>query len=255
LLTPVSTTASPLARRKRRRAMMQTKLSNRLLSLMSAEDFALLAPSLQPVDLPPRFIIASAEARIEHVYLIESGIASTIATSPDGHKVEAGLLGRDGISPMSALLGCDRTPHLVVVQVSGHGHRLEIGALQAAMDRSSSLRGLLLRFAQVMMVQIAYTALSNAAHSVDERLARWLLMCADRQPGEDIPMTHDFMALMLAVRRPSVTTSLHTLEGLHFIRSLRGVVSIRDRAAMEAFAHDAYGTPEAEYRRLIGPMS
>jgi CRP-like cAMP-binding protein len=86
---------------------------------------------------------------------------------------------------------------------------------------------------------------------VSERLARWLLMCHDRVQGNEIELTHEFLSLMLAVRRPSITTSLHILEGNGFIKAERGNITIRNRAALEEFAHDAYGKPEMAYRRLM----
>ncbi len=113
---------------------------------------------------------------------------------------------------------------------------------------------LAVRYALTLGEQIAYTALSNAVHPIDERLARWLLMCHDRSDSDDLALTHEYMSIMLTVRRPSVTSSLHVLEGNGFIRSERGYVTIRNRKALEEFAGDAYGKPEAVYRRLIGPM-
>jgi CRP-like cAMP-binding protein len=101
---------------------------------------------------------------------------------------------------------------------------------------------------------MSITVLANAHYPVDERLARWLLMCHDRWDGDVLPLTHEFMAVMLAVRRPSVTTALHVLEGNRFIRAERGCVTIRDRSALEEFAGDSYGPPEREYERLIGPL-
>ena len=104
------------------------------------------------------------------------------------------------------------------------------------------------------MVQMTFSVLANAVHHVEERLARWLLMVHDRSDGDDLALTHAFMGVMLSVRRPSVTTALHVLEGNRFIRAERGYVTIRDRAALELFAGDAYGRPEEEYRRLLGAM-
>lgn len=103
-------------------------------------------------------------------------------------------------------------------------------------------------------MQTSHTALSNAVHPIEERLARWILMCDDRSDAGEMPLTHEYMSIMLAVRRPSVTTSLHVLEGNGFIRAERGCVIVRDRAGLEEFAGDAYGSPEREYRRLIGSM-
>ena len=140
------------------------------------------------------------------------------------------------------------------MQVAGEGWRLPAQALTAAVRQSPSLHELLLRFVQTLAVQTGATSLSNAVHHNDERLARWLLMCDDRADGGEVALTPDFMALMLAVRRPSVTTALHVLEGNGFIIAERGCIRIRNRAGLEDFAKDAYGVPEAEYRRLIGDL-
>jgi hypothetical protein len=107
-------------------------------------------------------------------------------------------------------------------------------------------------FCYLVGVQAAYTALSNAVHQVDERLARWLLMCHDRTATDEISLTHEFLSLMLAVRRPSVTTAIHMLEGNRFISAERGFITIRDREGLEEFAADAYGGPEREYETILG---
>ena len=116
------------------------------------------------------------------------------------------------------------------------------------------MRRILLRFAHVFMIQIASTTLADGRYGVEKRLARWLLMCQDRL-GESLPLTHDFLALMLGVRRPSVTDALHTLEGKLLIRSERSLVTIRNRAGLTELAGSSYGLPEAEYRRLIEDYS
>lgn len=117
------------------------------------------------------------------------------------------------------------------------------------------MKKLLMRYLQTLTTQTAFTALSNAVHHIHERLARWILMCHDRVDGDEIAVTHEFLALMMAVRRPSVTTALHVLEGDLFIKNERGFIIMRDRPALEAFAADTYGKPEEEYRRLIGAMA
>jgi CRP-like cAMP-binding protein len=149
-------------------------------------------------------------------------------------------------------MGADRAPFRTIVQVPGDGHRIEAGAFGEAIAASANLRNLLLRYVQALSVQTSYTALSNAVHPIEERLARWLLMSHDRADGNEVPLTHEFLSLMLAVRRPSVTTALHVLEGNRFITAERGLITIRDRARLEEFAGDSYGRPEAEYERLIG---
>ena len=185
---------------------------------------------------------------------MERGIASVVARSPAGLPAEVGVVGREGMVSSSLVLGVDQIPHLTEVQIAGSALRMERAALANLLDDCASLRAVLLRFAHVAALQNAHTALANAVHPVDERLARWLLMCHDRSDSDDLALTHDYMAVMLSVRRPSVTGALHVLEGDGFVTAERGHITMRNRGALEAFAADAYGRPEAEYRRLIGPL-
>ena len=231
----------------------QASLRNILLRRLRPEDFAHLAPHLEPVELPQGMVLSEPDQPSEHAYFLERGLGSVIPASPEHQRVEAGLFGRDGFWPTCLALGTERAPYQCIVQIAGEGHRMPLEALRQAIAESRPLHDLLLRFAQTMTVQISYTALSNAVHPVDERLARWLLMCHDRS-GNEMALTHEFIGVMLAVRRPSVTTALHVLEGNGFIRGTRGVVTMRDRHGLEEFAGDAYGRPEGEYARLIGPL-
>lgn len=232
----------------------QSAVRNRLLRTMSPEDFALLAPDLVPCKAPRGTMLFRKDQPIETVWFIDSGIASIITVSAEGQRVESGLFGRDGFAPVALALGSDRTANDCLIQLPDDCFRIDAAALQAAFEGSRTLHVLLLRFAHALAMQTSYTALSNAIHPIEERLARWLLMCHDRIDGDDMPITHDFLSIMLAVRRPSVTTSLHVLEGNGFIRAERGCVIMRDRAALEAFAADGYGAPEREYERLIGTL-
>lgn len=222
------------------------------MSLLSPEDFELVGSDLVFLDLPRTTIICAPDEPIEQVYFLETGIGSIIAISPEGQRVEVGLFGREGFAPSAIAMGSDRLPHELFMQIAGSGYRLSADALARAMDRSASFRAMLTRYVHSLSIQMAYTALSNTVHPMEERCARWLLMTHDRIDGDEIPLTHEFLSLMLAVRRPSVTSALHVLEGNRFITAQRGCVKIRDRAALEEFAGDAYGMPEAEYERLIG---
>ncbi len=230
----------------------RTIFQNRLLALMSADDRALLLDHLEPVELPLHTRLAEADKPIPYVYFLEDGIASFIAETPRGLRIEAGMIGREGFSVPAMALDTDRIPHSSQMQVPGHGHRMSYAAFGEAFGRSTSLLKLMLRFAQVMLVQTSYTALSNAVYEIEQRLARWLLMTHDRSDSDDLLITHDYVSIMLGVRRPSVTQALHVLEGHKLIQSERGCVTIRNRVALEEMAGEAYGKPEAEYRRLIG---
>lgn len=235
-------------------SLKKSTTHNRLLGLLSDECFDAVAAQLEPVHLPRGLQVAVRGEPVEYYYFVESGMCSILAESPEGQKAEVGLVGRDGVFPFAAVLHSETAPNEVVVQLAGAGYRMPAASLLRLLGERPELQRLLLRFMQTLSAQAASTALSNVRHNAEERLARWLLMCHDRVDGDEIELTHDFIAIMLAVRRPTVTTTLHVLEGNRFIRSDRGRIIIRDRAALEAFAADAYGVAEDEYRRLIGPL-
>ncbi len=232
----------------------QSSVRNRLLALMTAADFDRLAPHLEFACYPRGAVFLEADAAIEHAIFPEGGVGSIIASSPEGLEAEAGLFGRDGMAPTPLLMGAAKVTNRILFQIEDESWRIAKAPFLAALDESASLRNLLLRYAQTLAVQTSFTALSNAVHPIDERLARWILMCDDRLDGSEVPLTHEFMSVMLAVRRPGVTTALHVLEGNGLIRAGRGCVTVRNRGALEQFAGDAYGKPEAVYRELVGPM-
>jgi CRP-like cAMP-binding protein len=211
-----------------------------------------MKPHMEKVDIKSGMQLAETAVPPSYVHFPEAGVLSLIATSPEGQRVESGLLGRDGFAPHAARLE-GAIPRLeTLVQVPGHAYRIPAELFRATLKSSPEFALAVDRSLHVLGLQVAYTALSNGVHHIDERLARWLLMCHDRVDGDVLSLTHEFISLMLAVRRPSVTTALHTLEGNHLIRSERGTITVRDRRGLEEFAADAYGVPEVEYRRWFG---
>lgn len=230
----------------------RSDIKNRLLGLLPDTEFSEIVRLLQPIDLPRGFVMVKAGQEIEYAYFPSFGIGSVVTVSPDGYMAEAGMFGREGFSPTSAGVGGVMSVHEVLMQVDGAGHRMALTAVSKALSRQPAFANLLARFVQTFVTQISYTAMCNVSHQVDERLARWLVMSHDRVEGNEILLTHDQISLMLGVRRPSITTALHVLEGRKLIRSERGRITIRDRRGLEDFAGDAYGKPEDEYRALIG---
>lgn len=156
------------------------------------------------------------------------------------------------MSGSAVVLGTDRTPNETFMQVAGHGFSMDANRLRELMETRPSLKLHLSRFAQVQMTQAAHTALSNGRGKLEERLARWLLMGHDRVDGEDIALTHEFLSIMLGVRRAGVTVATHLLEGKGLIRATRGAITVIDREGLEEEAHHSYGVPEREYERLFG---
>lgn len=225
---------------------------NRLLASLPAREHSLIDAHLEYVDLPRGFIFVEAGQAIEHVYFLDHGLASVIVVSPGGRQAEAGMIGREGFVPVAPLAGAETSLHRVIAQIAGHGWRMPVQAFFQALPACPQLTERLMRAAHHLAMQTSFTALANASAPVEERLARWLLMCHDRLESDEMRLTHDFISLMLTVRRPSVTTALHILEGRGWIRAERGLILMRDRRALEAFAGDIYGQAEAEYHRLLG---
>jgi CRP-like cAMP-binding protein len=227
------------------------KPRNRLLAALSAADQKLLEPHLSPVVLKLREDLERPNQRIDDVYFIDSGIASVVAVQNRKERVEVGLIGYEGMSGTSVLLGAGSSPNSTYLQVAGDGRRISTVALCGAMEESKTLHGLLLKYVQAFMVQTAHTAIANARGTLDPRLARWVLMADDRVPGGTLPLTHEFLSLMLGVRRAGVTEALHSLSSRRLIETGRGQIRVLNRKGIERVAGELYGTPEAEYRRLI----
>jgi len=230
----------------------QSTVGNSLLRTLTAADYALLAPHFKRIPLPVQLCLHEAGRGIDRVYFPEDGIVSIVAVTLDGRSCEIGLFGREGMSETATVLGTDHSPHEAYVQVAGVAAiKLPTEVLNEAFERSLTLRRHLLRYVQAMMIQLS-SSIAAAGQTIEQRLSRWLMMCHDRLDGDDIPLTHDFMSMMLGVRRAGVTTSLHALDQLGLIHTGRGKVTILDRAGLESFAAGAYGLAEAEYLRLIG---
>ena len=226
---------------------------NKILSQLSRPDFALLAPYLDPIDLPVRTRLETPNKTISHVTFIDDGIVSIVATGPRRLAIEVGVIGWEGCTGHPVILGAGRSPLDTYVQVAGAGRRISAEHLLGAMSQSVSLRNLLFKSIQGFNLQVAFTALANGQATLDQRLARWLLMAHDRVQSGEISLTHDFLAIMLGVRRPGVTVSLTNLQDLGLIKKMkRGTLMVADRPGLEKLVSKFYGTPEAEMERLLG---
>ena len=186
---------------------------NRLLAALSPKDRALLAPLLEPVDLNVRQILEAPNEPVSHVYFVQSGMVSIVSSAKPSHRIEVGMVGCEGMTGLSILLGGDRSANEAQVQSPGSALRISAKSLGEMVTASRTLTATLLRYAQVFTVQSTQTALANGRGRLHERLARWLLMWHDRIEGDDLIITHVFLALLLGVRRPSITDTLHKLEG------------------------------------------
>lgn len=233
----------------------QSYSRNLLLNAASADDFAALQPHLERVELDKERRLVEAGRAIEHVYFPERGVASIVTFDAHSERTEVALCGREGMSGTALLLGSDRSPHETFIQVpGGTALRIEREPFLLVVEENTSLRLLLLRYVESLNIQMAQTAASNAVNGLETRLARWLLMSHDRVDGDEIALTHEFISMMLAVRRSGVTVALQLLEGKGVIQSRRALIHVVDRERLESLAGNAYGSAEDEYRRLIGPF-
>jgi CRP-like cAMP-binding protein len=229
----------------------QAQTMNGVLASLSSEDFALLAPSLQGVVLPRRKHLESRNKQVEFVYFLESGLASVLATGMMGDATEVGVIGHEGMTGMSVVMADGTSVNEAFMQVEGNGWRLSSEQLRQAMGRSRTLRLAFLAFFHTLVTQMAFTALANARHTADERLARWLLMASDRSVDKKIWLTHEYLALMLGTRRSGVTNALTRLQGRGAIKVARGVIIVNDRVMLLDAANGCYGAPEQELSRLF----
>ena len=228
----------------------QTSVRNRLLSALPPDDFGLLQPHLEPTSLDLRQWLSQTQQPISHVYFPEQGIISILADTAQG-RFEVGLVGSEGMAGLPVVHGIDHSPHGCLVQAAGQALRITAQNLRTAMRHSPALHARLLRYAHTRVVQTAQTVYANAGFDLEARLARWILMTDDRVEGEDLPLTHEFLSMMLGVRRAGVTLAIQALEASKLIRAKRGSLTVLDRAGLEALARDAYGVAEAEYARVM----
>jgi CRP-like cAMP-binding protein len=186
---------------------------NKLLEMLPDRDFKQISPKMEFVTLPRDTLLSEAGKPIDHVYFLTDGIGSVFVKTPEGRYAEAGIFGFEGYIPTSAVADVSLSTFNVNIQIEAKAYRIPYDAFRKLMRENQNFSTIMIRAIEAFAVQLAYTAVSNAAHDVNERLARWILMCHDRVSGDELHLTHEFISLMLSVRRPSVTTSLHVLEG------------------------------------------
>ena len=225
---------------------------NRLLSALSPADLVLLAPDLERVQLSLRQSLETAHQPIDLVYFLESGLGSVVARKEGGTAVEVGLFGRDGMTGTSLALGDTESPFDCFTQMDGSAMRISADNLRKAMSQSVAVTDLLRHYARAIGIQTTYTALANAQIKLEERLARWILMVDDRVDYDSFIVTHEFLAMMLGVRRAGVTVALQILESRSLIKSQRGEIVVKDREGLISLTRGTYGPAEEEYERLTG---
>lgn len=201
--------------------------------------------------MPKRHQLQYPNAPIPYVYFPLSGLASVVAVNDTETQVEVGIVGCEGMTGISVVHGVDRSPYSVFIQVAGEAIQVPSALIASILEKNAQARTILLRFAHLFLVQTSQTAIANAKATLQQRLARWLLMTQDRLDSPDIPLTHEFLAIMIAAHRPSLTQALQALAERGVLEPRRGSILILSRKNLEEHAGRFYGVTENEHKRLI----
>jgi CRP-like cAMP-binding protein len=216
-------------------------VSSLILLSISDSDYRSLRPHLEYVSLPNHLVLHGAGEKVEFAYFPNRGLISLVVVMKDGKTVEAGIVGNEGFTGTLAAVGLRTSPLHTVVQITGDGFRVEVGALQSTLESAPHLQLMLSRYAAVRSMQVAQTAACNRLHDIGQRLARWLLMTQDRVDSGSLPITHDFLATMLGTDRPSVSQAAGVLQRRKIIEYTRGAVKIVNRKKLENTVCECYG--------------
>ncbi|MES1200012.1 MAG: Crp/Fnr family transcriptional regulator [Pseudomonadota bacterium] len=230
----------------------QANVKNRILAAMPPAEFTMLAKDLIHIELSLGESLHRAGDKIDHVDFVESGFISALTMLSDGQPLEIGLIGAEGVVGVSVVLGATHSYSETMCQTGGGAYRLPTAAFKAAVARAPRLRDLLLRYTHVFHVQVAQTAACNAHHDLGQRLARWLLSAHDRSGVPELSLTQDLIAVMLGVRRSTVSIAAGALQKAGVIRYQHGRITILDRVGLENAACECYEAVAAEYRSLFG---
>lgn len=223
---------------------------NRLLSALPPAEYQRLQPLLEPVSVPFNETVSEPGGPIPYVYFPQTGVFFLITVLSDGAAVEFATVGCEGMVGLPLFLGRETMPSRALCQVEGQSQRLPAAAFRETVRRSEPLAALLRRYTQALMIQVAQSVACNRLHSIDERCARWLLMTHDRVGADQFALTQEFLAQMLGVRRPSVSTVASRLQRAGLIRYRRGRITVVDRKGLEAAACECYRIVRAEFDRL-----
>lgn len=221
--------------------------SNAILAGLPPEELQALNERAEVVELRIRDMAYEAGKPIEFIYFPLDAVFSVVGVTEDRIVVEVATIGREGMVGLPLFLGTPTSPQTSFCQIPGPSVRLPAGELGRVLRLDGILHRLLNRFAQATMVQIAQNVVCNSAHSTEQRAARWLLTTQDRVRRDRFPLTQEFLAQMLGVRRPTVSTVAARLAGQGLIHYRRGAVSVADRAGLERMTCDCYWVVRAEF--------
>lgn len=231
---------------------------NRLLAMLTPRAQAALDAECEYIELPSGEILYAPGARIDYLYFPETCVASMVRRMEDGSGIEVGIVGNDGMTGISAVLGAPMIPTQCLIQIPGAARRIATEAMLAALKRTwlkttdgRPMLAVLHLYSQAMFEQVAQSAACNRLHSLEQRCARWLLMTHDRTSGDELALTQEFLSYMLGVRRAGVTEAAGSLQRSGLINYRHGRIRVRDRVGLEAVSCECYRVGVAAYRTLL----
>ena len=230
---------------------IRSAIRNRLLSALSSEASSRFLSGLQLVSLPLRTTLARPGMPIDAIYFVESGWISMVAVMEDGGQAEVGLIGREGMFGAFLVGGVDSCYADTYVQAKVTALQMDARAFQHEIEDQPELRRLLFRYGEAIHAQTMQTAACNGHHVLRQRFARWLLMAHDRADGDELPLTQEFLSLMLCVRRSSVSETARPFQEAGAIRYSRGNIILVDRGFLEKAACDCYRAVQARFEQLL----
>lgn len=228
-----------------------TPYRNSILASISEDELDRLRPHLTLVELKRNQTLHDPGELVETIYFLEEGICSVVSPMEDGSTIEVGMIGHDSFVGLPAVLGTRHSLNRNVIQLPGSGYSIKTRDFEdLCAERAEELREAMLKAIQCFVTQTSQTAACNRVHQIEERLSRWLLMCHDRVQSDSVPITHEFLAIMLGTRRSTVTLAIGMLEKAGFIEHSRGNVKVTNRAGLESAACECYSIVHQEYVRL-----
>jgi CRP-like cAMP-binding protein len=230
----------------------QTPLLNRLLAALPESTLQQLQPHLHLVSLRRDEIIYEPSGPIETVYFPRRSAFSALVLMENGSAIEVGTIGNEGGSGLSVLAGVDTSPHRVLIQIPDSALRIKVDVLKRLAHQDAVLRDRLLHYQGYFFAQVSQSVACNGLHPIQKRCCRWLLMTHDRLDSDEVPLTHEYLAMMLGVRRAGVTEVLHLLQDQGAISTSRGKITITDRQRLEDLCCECYRKVKQVYQQLLG---
>ena len=221
--------------------------ANRLLGALPRREYQRLLPRLAEEELEHAEVLFEPGEAIRYVYFPESGIVSLVALMRNGSMAEAGMVGREGVVGLQVFLGTGTSPFRAVVQAPGTARKIEAGAFRTEVKRARTLARVLHRYTHAFLTHLGQSSACNSHHSVEQRCCRWLLLAHNRLGADEFPLTHEFLAAMLGVRRTGVTEVAGNLQRAGLIRYTRGRIQILDREGLEAAACECFRVIQTAY--------